>query len=53
MATKKRPFFEALKKNFVATKLERGGGVGKALVAGPLKKDCFFAAFLTQKEVPF
>ena len=28
---------------FVATKLE-GGGEGKALVAGPLKKDRFFAA---------
>ena len=37
---KKRPFFEALRKdsgkNVVASKLEGGGA--KALVAGPLKK---------------
>ena len=40
IATKKKDFFKALKKipqKNVATKIERGG-VGKALVAGPLKK---------------
>ena len=30
----------------MATKLEEGGGLGKALVAGPLKKISFFAASL-------
>ena len=45
---RKNTVFEALKKSGknLATKLERGGG--KALVAGPLKKDrYFFAASLT------
>ena len=40
IATKKKDFLKALKKipqKNVATKIERGG-VGKALVAGPLKK---------------
>ena len=49
-ATIKIPFFEALKKDgnfFVDTKLKGGG---KALVAGPLKKDRFFAASLTKRE---
>ena len=50
LATKKKDFFEALKKfpNNVATKLQGKGGGCKALLAGPLKKNFyFFAASLT------
>ena len=33
----------------MATKLEEEGGGGEAVLAGPLKKDLFFAASLTNQ----
>ena len=46
LATEKKERFlkiwKKIWKNICATKLEEGGGRGKALVAGPLKKERYF-----------
>ena len=44
---KKRTFFEALSKIPKKNPPREGGG-GKALVAGPLKKELFYAAFIRE-----